>query len=219
VRIRKERFGIPILEGKQPNMGWLGPEMSGEEGATFPEKLWWAIDEAKARLSTDNLGSLFDRELLFIDEKSNCQLVLFGMLAKDSDDVLEGHIWVDKAAFQTSNMKSYMGTVLQNMLSELQAQVTLMNEKTASKSLDMEGASKLRIEKAEIKEKLKALLAAQTPLKWVDRVIMWCADKMPSLGASVEGADAPAVLEAALKADTTTEATNKKRMELIAKYG
>ena len=50
VRTREDKFNIDLLEGKQPNRGWLGPEMSGEEGASFPEKLWWAIDEAKARL-------------------------------------------------------------------------------------------------------------------------------------------------------------------------
>ena len=43
VRVRESK-GIDLLEGKKPNRGWLGPEMSGEEGATFPEKLWWAID-------------------------------------------------------------------------------------------------------------------------------------------------------------------------------
>jgi len=29
VRTREEKFGIDLLEGKQPNRGWLGPEMSG----------------------------------------------------------------------------------------------------------------------------------------------------------------------------------------------
>ena len=34
-----------VLEGAKPNAGWLGPEMSGEDGATFKEKLHWAIGE------------------------------------------------------------------------------------------------------------------------------------------------------------------------------
>ncbi len=46
VRTRESK-GVDLLEGKKPNLGWLGPEMSGEEGATFKEKLWWAIDEGK----------------------------------------------------------------------------------------------------------------------------------------------------------------------------
>merc|ERR1719240_819099 len=99
VRIREDMFGIDLLEGKQPNRGWLGPEMSGEEGATFPEKLWWAIDEAKARLDTDDIGKQYDKELLFIDEENKIQLLLFGVLAKSSEDVLPGHIWVDKQVF------------------------------------------------------------------------------------------------------------------------
>ena len=69
VRVR-QNAGIDLLEGKQPNRGWLGPEMSGEEGATFPEKLWWAIDEAKSRLDTSDLGSQYDFELLDIDVES-----------------------------------------------------------------------------------------------------------------------------------------------------
>jgi hypothetical protein len=36
-----------VLEGAKPNAGWLGPEMSGEEGATFKEKLHWAIGEVR----------------------------------------------------------------------------------------------------------------------------------------------------------------------------
>merc|ERR1719231_919083 len=96
VRIRQDRFNIDLLEGKQPNRGWLGPEMSGEEGATFPEKLWWAIDEAKARLNTDDVGKQYDRELLFIDEGDKIQLLIFGQLAKNEADCLPGHIWIER---------------------------------------------------------------------------------------------------------------------------
>ncbi|KAL3908013.1 MAG: hypothetical protein SGPRY_009960, partial [Prymnesium sp.] len=66
VRIR-EQLGIDLLEGRKPNMGWLGPEMSGEEGATFKEKLAWAVSEAKSRLGLEEkepLGLYYDSELL-----------------------------------------------------------------------------------------------------------------------------------------------------------
>merc|ERR1719231_644121 len=86
VRVREDMFGIDLLEGKQPNRGWLGPEMSGEEGATFPEKLWWAVDEAKARLDTENIGKQYDRELLMVDENDSIQLLIFGMLAENEAD-------------------------------------------------------------------------------------------------------------------------------------
>ena len=56
--------------------------MSGEDGATFPQKLWWAIDEAKHRLSTEDIGEFYDSEILDIDEKNALQLLLFGCLAK-----------------------------------------------------------------------------------------------------------------------------------------
>merc|ERR1712070_1223001 len=81
VRARQLK-GIDLLEGAQPNRSWLGPEMSGEEGATFPQKLWWAIDEAKHRLNTKDIGKQYDRELLFIDEENKIQLLIFGMLAQ-----------------------------------------------------------------------------------------------------------------------------------------
>merc|ERR1719453_2235238 len=96
VRIRQEKFGIDLLEGKKPNMGWLGPEMSGEEGATFPEKLYWAVDEAKSRLGlqeSESIGLQYDHELLFVDELDNCQLLIYASLAKEATEVLPGHIW------------------------------------------------------------------------------------------------------------------------------
>ena len=104
VRVRESR-GIDLLEGGKPNRGWLGPEMSGEEGATFAQKMWWAIDEMKARLSSDNIGKLYDAEVLDIDEAGNLQMVLFASLAKDESDILPGHVWVDRAFLETQNMK------------------------------------------------------------------------------------------------------------------
>ena len=79
VRIR-ESFGIDVLEGAKPNAGWLGPEMSGEEGATFKEKLHWAIGEAKSRFGIDDhkpLGAYYDRELLQVDEMDNMRTPLY----------------------------------------------------------------------------------------------------------------------------------------------
>ena len=221
VRCREEKFGIDLLEGKKPNMGWLGPEMSGEEGATFPEKLWWAIDEAKARLDTTDIGKQYDKELLFIDEKNNIQLLLYGVLAKDASDVLPGHIWVDQPAFLVENMKYFCPTVLEGMLKELQGKIDNIMAKVATSgdSLSMDEVQSLRREKQAMIVELKALLASQTPLKWVDRVIIWCADKMPTFTANVEGKDADECVAKAQKAATDVEAADKARNALIAKYG
>ena len=43
----------------------------------------------------------------------------------------------------------------------------------------------LRKKRDEIKERLNKAVNKTTPLKWVNRVIMWCADKMPSFGDSI----------------------------------
>ena len=218
VRTREEKFSIDLLEGKQPNRGWLGPEMSGEEGATFPEKLWWAIDEAKARLDTEDIGKQYDKELLFIDEGNNIQLLLFGVLAKDSSDVLPGHIWVDKQVFLRENMKYLCPKVLQGMIAEQQVMIQDIMSKVASDSVDMSAMAGMRKEKAEAKEKLKLAMAAQTPLKWVDRVIMWCADKMPSFTASFSDATADECVKKALAAATDVVQASAARKSLIEKY-
>ena len=124
VRTRESK-GIDLLEGKKPNLGWLGPEMSGEEGATFKEKLWWAIDEGKVRLgggqtAVDSLGKLYDFELPLVgDEQSNLQLILFATLAKDEKDILPGHIWVDRSFLELQNMKYMAPRTVQGMASEM----------------------------------------------------------------------------------------------------
>jgi len=219
VRTREEKFKIDLLEGKQPNRGWLGPEMSGEEGATFPEKLWWAIDEAKARLDTEDIGKQYDKELLFIDEQDNIQLLLFGVLANEEKDILPGHIWQPKQVFLRENMKYLCPKVLQGMIAEQQKMIQDVLAKSAGDSLSMDQAATMRKEKDAAKAALKAALAAQTPLKWVDRVIMWCADKMPSFAAGVEGADAKECVTKALAASTDVAKSAEARSALISKYG
>merc|ERR1711998_429121 len=49
-------------------------------------------------------------------------------------------------------------------------------------SLSAEAVVSLRKKRDEIKERLNTQVKKATPLKWVNRVIMWCADKMPSFG-------------------------------------
>jgi len=218
VRVREDQFKIDLLEGKQPNRGWLGPEMNGEEGATFPEKLWWAIDEAKARLDTQTIGFQYDRELLFIDEKNNIQLLLFGMLAKDEQDLLTGHIWVSRETLEVQNMKYNCPVVLQAMLNETQGKINEYQALAAQDAGDWENAKKLRTAKDSIKNDIERLYASQNPLKWVNRVIMWCAEKMPSFGAGIEGKDANEVVEKAMANNAEMDANNEQRSALINKY-
>ena len=181
-----------MLEGAKPNAGWLGPEMSGEDGATFKEKLHWAIGEvscpshhltispsyhlttlrsycltilprkpilrftilvstvlpsqyltilpscyltilplpshhvtsqAKARFGIDDkkpLGAYYDQELLQVDEMNNMQILLYGSLATGDDDILPGHIWVEREALEVQNMKYYCPTMLKASLQEQQ---------------------------------------------------------------------------------------------------
>jgi len=220
VRIRQNR-GIDLLEGKKPNRGWLGPEMSGEEGATFPEKLWWAIDEAKARLDTEDLGSFYDAEALDVDENNNIQLVLYACMAKDEGDILPGHVWVDRKFLETQNMKYFSPTVLGALLAD---QAVLMAKYIAVEmggNVTPEQASALRAQKEGIKKELDAEIKKVNPLKWINRVIMWTADKMPSFGDKVPGCkdmEPAEVVAKALEMDDATKKNKAERQALITKY-
>jgi len=218
VRIREDKFKIDLLEGKQPNRGWLGPEMSGEEGATFPEKLWWAIDEAKSRLNTENIGFQYDKELLFIDENNNIQLLVFGMLAKDEADILPGHIWVTRDNLEVQSMKYLCPVVLQAMLTETQIKINEYQTLAANDSGTMDDAAKNRAAKEKVKEEIEKLFVSQTPLKWVNRLIMWCADKMPSFGATYDGANADEVVKKAIASNSEIDAVHTQRDQIVKKY-
>jgi len=221
VRVRWSR-GIKLLEGQKPNRGWLGPEMSGEEGATVPEKLWWAVDEAKARLNSDSLGEFYDFEAIDIDENSNIQLIMFASLAKSEKDLLDGHIWVDRQFLEVQNMKYLCPTVLDKLLKE-QAELVekFQSVNTDEADSDMDAMMKKRKEKEALKSAIEAKMKATGPLKWVNRVILWCADKMPSFADGVAGKEdmSPAELvEAAIKANESTRQVKEERKKLIAQY-
>ena len=54
---------------------------------------------------------------------------------------------------------------------------------------DMASTTKLRAKKDALEAEVQGLLNLQKPLKWVNRVIMWCADKMPSMVDGIDGKD------------------------------
>lgn len=220
VRARQLK-GIDLLEGAQPNRSWLGPEMSGEEGASFPQKLWWAIDEAKHRLSADNIGEFYDSEILDIDEENSLQLLLFGCLAKDENDILPGHIWVDRRFLEVQNMKHLCPRVLKALKAEVAQLLGQYHACNLSSGGDMEAVMSMRRERDKLKAEIEAAIKAQYPLKWVNRVIMWCADKMPSFVQKVETHDSLSIddlVSAALEINEPIEANSAKRRALIAKY-
>jgi len=231
VRVRKDKGeaghkddDMCLLSGKAPNRGWLGPEMSGEDGATLPEKLWWACDEAKARLNAKTLGSFYDGEVVTIDEKNNIQMAMFASIAKDEKDILDGHIWVDRKALEVDNMKYMCPNVLNSILSEQNQMMVKFAQVNAqlAEGGNAEQASQLRKDKEALKTQIEAIMKSQAPLKWVNRVILWVADKMPSFAAKVpgaEGKDAAAVVEEAIKMNTAVTEAAAGRTTLIQKYG
>ena len=122
--------------------------------------------------------------------------------------------------FLRENMKYLCPQVLQGMIAEQQELIlkvqSIMAE--AGGALDQTQMQKMRKDKAIQAEELKQKLAAQTPLKWVDRVIMWCADKMPSFAAKVDGKDADECVTKALNDSKDVKEAAEKRAELITKY-
>merc|ERR1712167_383767 len=104
-------------------------------------------------------------------------------------------------------MKYLCPTVLQGMLAKQQAKINAVkNEFAKQQGETMSGdeAERLRAKKSEAVSELKAMMEEQMPLKWIDRVIMWCADKMPSFTGEVSG-DATAMVEAAIAKDTLSK--------------
>ena len=77
--------------------------------------------EADAEEAKREARRALRKELLFIDETDNIQLLLFGVLAKEASDLLPGHIWLEKQVFLRENMKYLCPNVLQGMLKEQQA--------------------------------------------------------------------------------------------------
>jgi len=140
------------------------------------------------------------------------------VLAKDGSDLLPGHIWVHKQSFLRENMKYLCPKTLQGMLNEQQVLIENVMSKSSGDALTMDQTKTLRAEKAAAREELVKALDQQTPLKWVDRVIMWCAEKMPSFTAGCEGADANAVVALALAKNSDVDAAAKRRTALIGKY-
>ena len=52
---------------------------------------------------------------------NNMQILLYGSLATSDDDILPGHIWVEREALEVQNMKYYCPSVLQAALHEQRA--------------------------------------------------------------------------------------------------
>jgi len=115
-------------------------------------------------------------------------------------------------------MKYNCPVVLQAMLKETQGKVNLYQELASQDVDNMDAMKKNRQQKEQVKGQIETLFESQQPLKWVNRVIMWCADKMPSFGNGIEGADSNAVVEKAMAANAEVESLNKQRDAIIAKY-
>jgi len=217
-------FEEALIDGAKPNRGWLGPEMSGEDAATFAEKMWWAVDEAKARLGdVEDLGALYDAEVLDVDENNSIQLVMFASMAKTAADILPGHIWVDRSFLEVQNMKYMSPLTLGNLMQEQNAMMDQLTKLDAStgEAADMAAMQQTRAEKTKLKEKIEATMNSQQPLKWVNRVIMWVADKMPSFTDKVPGAadmETSALIDAGIAANTMVVTAKKDRAALIQKY-
>ena len=106
---------------------------------------------------------------------------------------------MDKQVFLRENMKYLCPTVLKGMIAEQTKLIQDVISKTATDSVDMAQASQLRAEKQKKLVELKTKLAEQQPLKWVDRVIMWCAEKMPSAFAGLDESNADACVKKGLE--------------------
>merc|ERR1712070_206374 len=105
-----------------------------------------------------------------------------------------------------------------NIINEMQAKITEYQNLATMDAGDIDNAKKIRDGKEKLGAEIETLFASQTPLKWVNRVIMWCADGMPSFSKGCDGADANEVVKKALSANSEIDATNEQRSNLLKKY-
>merc|ERR1719198_1584698 len=85
---------------------------------------------------------------------------------------------------------------------------------STGEAADMAAMQQTRAEKTKLKEKIEATMNSQQPLKWVNRVIMWVADKMPSFTDKVPGAadmETSALIDAGISANTMVVSAKKDR--------
>ena len=67
-------------------------------------------------------------------------------------------------------------------------------------TLDSKTADELRLKKKNLKEELNNEIKKVTALKWIDRVILWVADRMPSIEAKLKSTKDMDVKDVVLKA-------------------
>jgi len=126
-------------------------------------------------------------------------------------------------------MKYYCPTMHKASLQEQQKLIESYHGLDDGTLKTPEDTAKLRMDRDAIKDKLDQAIEQQSPLKWVNRVIMWCADKMPSFGeaflsdasttpAGEKAAVAGVAIEKAIAHNTMTDASNYRRKVLIKKY-
>lgn len=150
--------------------------------------------------------------------------MLYATFAKDASDLLPGHIWVTREQLEVQNMKYNCPKVLQKMIMEVNAKVGEYQKLSSSSDIEAyEEVQVLRKKKDKVKEELQKLMDKQTPLKWVNRIIMWCADGQPSIGDAVPKGDyanltPTAIVEKALASNAEVEAIANAREALIGDY-
>eukprot|EP00316_Scyphosphaera_apsteinii_P002888 CAMPEP_0119328716 /NCGR_PEP_ID=MMETSP1333-20130426/74066_1 /TAXON_ID=418940 /ORGANISM="Scyphosphaera apsteinii, Strain RCC1455" /LENGTH=119 /DNA_ID=CAMNT_0007337653 /DNA_START=54 /DNA_END=413 /DNA_ORIENTATION=- len=118
-------------------------------------------------------------------------------------------------------MKYYCPIVLGNLLKQ---QASLMQQYTdinTAEGGDMESMKKAREEKDRLKTEISTLIKSLGPLKWVNKVIMWCADKMPGFSDKIEGCkdmDVDTLISTAMTGNASTYDMKETRKALIQKY-
>jgi len=133
--------------------------------------------------------------------------------------VLPGHIWVSREELEVQNMKYLCPKVLQAIISETQQKIKEYQDIAAMDiGADIAAANKQRRDKDAKREEIEKLFRDQEPLKWVNRVIMWCADKMPSFAKGLPATSADDVVNKSLERNADIKANLERRAALIKEY-
>jgi len=116
------------------------------------------------------------------------------------------------------NMKYNSPELLLAMLKETQVKINQYQALSQDDAGSADGAAATRMKKDKLKEDIERDFVAQTPLKWVNRLIMWCAEGMPSFGANMPGKDANEVTTNAMNSNSEIQAAVDARKNLIKMY-
>ena len=175
VRLRAAE-GVPMLTS----------ETSGSEGS-FPQRFSDGLQMLKRDLGLDDLGALYDHEIINVDEKNGIKLILYSTLSSSFE--LPEHLR-DRYSWKHVDALEQNLFVLYNKHAFTEYQRSLLRVYSSDANTKYSGMSIQAVESAK-KQKRNVTMAAQSkeriwnPMRWLMRIITWNSQGMLPITHSV----------------------------------